>query len=133
MQNKKFKKKRSTLIISVITIILILVIGTLIFIYNKNEKATNYNGNSLIGTFLYEKNKTKYIFNENGTGSMDSGDYHFEYEYNINENILEIDFADKKVNDVKYLFELNNGILKLISQEGTISIGEEYILEKENK
>lgn len=105
----------------------------MIFILSKKETRTNYDGNSIIGTFLYEENNTEYKFKEDGTGNMSSGDYNFEYKYIIDGNILEIDFTKDEVNDVKYTFELNNGILKLISKEGTVSIGEEYILKKEDK
>lgn len=94
---------------------------------------SSYDGNSLIGTFIYQESKTKYTFKEDGTGSMSSDDYNFKYKYNVNGNILSIDFDKEEVHDAKYLFELNNGTLKLISKEGTVSIGEEYILKKENK
>ena len=100
---------------------------------NKKEKVSNYDGNSIIGTFLYEENNTEYEFKEDGTGIMSSGDYNFEYKYKLDGNVLEIDFIKDEVHDVKYSFELNNGILKLISKEGTVSIGKEYILKKENK
>lgn len=138
MQTKKFKKKRSPLII-IIAIIIILIAIITFFKLSKNEKnignnsTTNYNDTSLIGTFLYEENDTKYEFKEDGTGSMSSGNYNFGYKYKVDGNILEIDFSRDEVHDAKYSFELNNGILKLTSKEGTVSIGEEYILKKENK
>ena len=137
MQNKKLKKKRSPLII-IIAIILVIAIITY-FKLNRSDKnstnneISNYDGNSLIGTFLYEENDTKYEFKEDGTGSMSSGDYNFEYKYKVDGNVLEIDFSKDEVHDAKYSFELNDGILKLTSKEGTVSIGEEYILKKENK
>ena len=137
MQNKKLKKKRSPLII-IIAIILVIAIITY-FKLNKSDKnstnneTSNYDGNSLIGTFLYEENNTKYEFKEDGTGSMSSGDYNFEYKYKVDGNVLEIDFSKDEVHDAKYSFELKDGILKLTSKEGTVSIGEEYILKKENK
>lgn len=137
MQNKKLKKKRSPLII-IIAIILVIAIITY-FKLNKSDKnstnneISNYDGNSLIGTFLYEENDTKYEFKEDGTGSMSSGDYNFEYKYKVDGNVLEIDFSKDEVHDAKYSFELKDGILKLTSKEGTVSIGEEYILKKENK
>lgn len=100
---------------------------------SKQEEVSNYGANSIVGTFLYEENKTEYNFKEDGTGNMSSGDYNFEYKYIIDGNILEIDFTNDEVHDVKYTFELNDGVLRLISKEGTVSIGEEYILKKENK
>ena len=131
MQSKRHKKKKSPLIL--IIIIIAVVIGIIFFINNKNKKNSNYDGNSLIGTFIYEQNKTKYSFKENGTGSMSSDNYNYEYKYKVDGNTLSIDFAKDEVHDVAYSFELNNGVLKLISKEGTVSIGEEYILKKENK
>ena len=137
MQNKKLKKKRSPLII-IIAIILVIAIITY-FKLNRSDKnstnneISNYDGNSLIGTFLYEENDTKYEFKEDGTGSISSGDYNFEYKYKVDGNVLEIDFSKDEVHDAKYSFELKDGILKLTSKEGTVSIGEEYILKKENK
>lgn len=116
-----------------IIIIIAVVIGIIFFINNKNKQNSNYDGNSLIGTFIYEQNKTKYSFKENGTGSMSSDNYNYEYKYKVDGNTLSIDFAKDEVHDVAYSFELNNGVLKLISKEGTVSIGEEYILKKENK
>ena len=138
MQNKKFKKTRSSLIIIIAIIIIFIAIITF-FKLNKNEKSlanndtSNYDSNSLIGTFLYEENDTRYEFKEDGTGNMSSGNYNFEYKYKVDGNILEIDFSKDEVHDAKYSFELNDGILKLTSKEGTVSIGEEYILKKENK
>ena len=102
-------------------------------INNKKEKNSNYDGNSLIGTFLYEEGKTRYAFKENGTGSMSSDNYNYEYKYNVDGDTLSIDFAKDEVHDVTYSFEVKNGVLKLISKEGTVSIGEEYILKKEDK
>ena len=137
MQNKKLKKKRSPLII-IIAIILVIAIITY-FKLNRSDKnstnneISNYDGNSLIGTFLYEENDTRYEFKEDGTGKMSSGDYNFEYKYKVDGNVLEIDFSKDEVHDAKYSFELKDGILKLTSKEGTVSIGEEYILKKENK
>lgn len=131
MQSKRNKKKKSPLI--PIVIIILIIIGIFIFLNDKNNKKTNYDGNSLIGTFVYEKNKTKYSFKENGTGSMSSDNYNYEYKYKVDGNTLSIDFARDEVHDVAYSFELTNGVLKLISKEGTVSIGEEYILKKEDK
>lgn len=130
MQGKRNKKKKSPLIF---IIIIILIIGIIIFINNKNNKKSSYDGNSLIGTFLYEENKTKYSFKEDGTGSMSSDDYKYDYTYKVNGNLLSIDFSKNEVHDVVYSFELNNGILKLTSKEGTVTVNEQYILKKENK
>ena len=130
MQGKRNKKKKSPLIL---IIIIILIIGIIVYLNSKNKKTSNYDGNSLIGTFFYEENKTKYVFNEDGTGSMSSDDYKYDYTYKIEGNILRIDFSKNEVHDVAYSFELNNGILKLTSKEGTVSINEQYILKKENK
>lgn len=120
-----------------IPIIIIILVIILILGFAKKqddeEVISNYDENSLIGTFLYEANNTKYNFKEDGTGSMSSDDYNFEYKYKVDENTLIIDFVKDEVHDVSYSFELNNGTLKLISKEGTVSIGEEYILKKENK
>lgn len=133
-----YKEKGSSLIIIILMVILI-IFGVVAFFYNKNMKneesnyESNYDGNSIIGTFLYETNKTKYSFKENGTGSMSSDNFNYEYTYKIEGNTLNIDFVKDEVHDVAYSFELNNGILKLISKEGTVSIGEEYILKKEDK
>lgn len=134
MQNHRVKKKRSPLIFIIpIVLVVVTVIGIVFCKQNKKEDISNYDENSLIGTFLYEENNTRYTFKEDGTGSMSSGDYNFEYNYKVEENILNIDFAKDEVHDVKYSYELNDGTLKLISKEGTVSIGEEYILKKENK
>ena len=134
MANHRVKKKRSPLVFIIpIVLVAIAIIGIVFFRQNNKEDISSYDENSLIGTFLYEENNTRYIFKEDGTGSMSSGDYNFEYNYKIDENILNIDFAKDEVHDVKYSYELNDGTLKLISKEGTVSIGEEYILKKENK
>lgn len=138
MQNKRFKKKRSPLKFIIAIIIILIAIITFLKL-NKNGKNitnkdnSNYDNNSLIGTFLYEENDTKYVFKEDGTGSMSSGNYNFEYTYKVEGNTLDIHFSKDEVQDAKYSFELKDGILKLISKEGTVSIGEEYILKKENK
>lgn len=133
MQGKRNKKKKSPLIL--IAIIIIIIIGVLIFLNKKdnNNANTNYDGNSLIGSFIYEDNKTKYSFKEDGTGSMSSDNYSYEYKYKVDGNMISIDFAKDEVHDVTYSFELKNGVLKLISKEGTVSIGEEYILKKDDK
>lgn len=110
-----------------------ILITVVIFTKRKTDSISNYDGNSIIGTFLYKENNTKYQFFEDKSGNMSSSDYKFDYKYKIDKNILIIDFADEQVHDVKYTFELKDGTLKLISKEGTVSIGEEYILEKVNK
>lgn len=138
MQNKRFKKKRPPLKFIIAIIIILIAIITFLKL-NKNGKnitnkdTSNYDNNSLIGTFLYEENNTIYEFKEDGTGKMSSGNYNYEYKYKVDGNILEIDFSKDEVHDAKYSYELKDGILKLTSKEGTISIGEEYILKKENK
>ncbi len=131
MQGKRNKKKKPLLIL--IIIILIIVVGIIVFINNRNNKKSTYDGNSLIGTFLYEENKTKYVFKKDGTGSMSSDNYKYDYTYKVDGNLLSIDFSKSEVHDVVYSFELNNGILKLTSKEGTVTINEQYILKKENK
>lgn len=136
MQGKRKKKKTSPLI--PILIIMLIVVGVMIFANskkgkNKEDNTVNYNGSSIIGTYLYEKNNTKYTFKEDGTGSMSSDNYNFEYKYKIDGATLSIDFAKDEVHDVVYSYEVKAEELKLISKEGTISIGEEYILKKENK
>jgi major membrane immunogen (membrane-anchored lipoprotein) len=131
MQNKK--KRNKIIVVSLIIAIILLAIITIIILNTSARKDSNCDSNSLIGLFIYETSKTKYSFNEDGTGSMSSDSYNYEYKYEISENDLIINFNDEKVQDVTYSFELKDGILKLTSKKGTVSIGEEYILKKENK
>lgn len=101
---------------------------------NNNIEQNIENGsNSLIGTFIYKTDGTKYEFKTDGTGSMTSGKYKFDYQYIINGNELTLDFKQEEVHDAKYSYSVNNNILTLVSKEGTASIGEEYKLEKVNK
>ena len=113
MQNKRFKKKRSPLKFIIAIIIILIAIITFLKL-NKNGKnitikdTSNYDNNSLIGTFLYEENNTIYEFKEDGTGKMSSGNYNYEYKYKVDGNILEIDFSKDEVHDAKYSFELKD-------------------------
>lgn len=131
MDNKRKKSKNKTpLIITIIAIIIVIVIIAIVI---KTNNKTSYDGNSLIGTFIYEKNNTRYEFKENGTGSMSFGDYKYEYSYKTENGELAIDFVKEEAHDVKYTYHLQDGILTLVSVEGTVSIGTEYTLKKENK
>jgi len=129
MQSKRKTKKKSPLI--PIIIIVLLIIGAILIINGKRN--SNYDGDSLIGTFLYEEGKTKYTFKEDGTGKMTSNSFKYDYKYKTEGEMLIIDFNDDTVHDATYSYELNDGILKLVSKEGTVSINQEYILKKENK
>lgn len=100
---------------------------------NTNNQTSNYSGSSIIGTYLYKENNTRYTFKEDGTGSMSSDNYSFEYKYKIDGNTLSIDFAKEEVHDVVYSYEIKGDELKLTSKEGTVSVGEIYILKKDNK
>lgn len=133
MRKKRYKKKSPIVLIITLITIIVLILGIIIFFNIKERKKSNYDENILLGTFWYEEGKTKYIFKENGTGCMSSDNFDYDYKYSIDGNILAIDFVKNEVHDIKYTFMLNNGILKLVSKEGAVSIGEEYILKKENK
>lgn len=131
MGNKRKKSKNKTPLI--ITIIAIIIVIAIVAIVIKVNNKTPYDGNSLIGTFIYEKNNTRYEFKENGTGSMNFENYKYEYSYQTENGKLAIDFVKDEVQDVKYTYHLQDGILTLVSVEGTVSIGTEYTLKKENK
>lgn len=152
MHRKKSKKK--TLIITLVVLIAIIISVVLVVINStettdkntKNEASEEnkivendaYNNSStdanlLIGTFVYRTDGTIYEFKENGTGSMTTGDYKFEYKYTAQNGNLEIDFNEEKVHDVKYTYSINDNSLTLVSISGTVTEGQEYKLEKENK
>ncbi len=61
------------------------------------------------------------------------GSIKYDYSYTVSNSELSIDYTDEAVHDVKYTFTLKDDILTLISVQGTITIGEEYKLVKENK
>lgn len=138
------KQKKPTLILVLIVLIVIVVI---VAIQNSNHKekiaenvqvdntvqVENENNNSLIGTYIYNTDGTRYEFKEDGNGSMSSKEFNFEYTYTTQQNILTIDFLAEEVHDVKYTYKINGNELTLTSLEGTISVGKEYKLEKENK
>ena len=138
------KQKKQTLIL---VLIVLIVIAVIVAIRNSNKKdkivgnvqldntvqVENKNNNSLIGTYIYSIDGTKYEFKEDGSGSMSSKDFNFEYTYTTHQNILTIDFRAEEVHDVKYTYKIDGNELTLTSLEGTISVGKEYKLEKENK
>lgn len=128
----KSKKKSKTFIIIVLIII---IVGIVILFLNKNSNTDNgsLEDNSLIGVYIYDDNQTKYEFKKNGTGSMRFGDFEYKYTYIAKDGTLELDFIDDAVYDAKYTYTLDNETLTLVSVEGTVSVGQEYILKKENK
>ncbi len=137
MHSKKSKKQ--TLIFASIIFFTILIISIVIYI-NKNNtenkvvKTSDYNDNSSInGVYVYKVDNTRYEFKEDKTGIMTSGDYKFEYTYTVKDGKIEINFKDDRVRDVKYSYSIEGNTLKLIAEEGTISVGEEYKLDKEGK
>lgn len=133
MDEKRPKNKRKTFLI--IVILLIIIIGAIVFIEIKQNGMTNYNNidNSLIGSFLYEEDGTIYEFKKNGKGSMTCGDITYKFSYTVQDGNLIIDYNEEKIQDVKYSYSFQNNDLKLVSLEGTASIGEEYKLIRENK
>lgn len=152
MHKKKSKKK--TLIITLVLLIAIIISVVLVVINptettdnntddttsekdkiveNEVDKNSSTDANLLIGTFVYKTDGTVYEFKKDGTGSMTTGDYKFEYKYTAQNGNLEIDFNEEKVHDAKYTYSINDNSLTLVSKEGTVTEGQEYKLEKENK
>ena len=129
MRSKRSKKKKSPLI-PILIIIVLIVIGIILI---KNSKKTNYDGNLLIGTFYYEEGKTRYVFKADGSGTMSGTGFKYDYNYEVDGKSLKIDFVKENVHDAVYSYELKDGVLTLISKEGTVSLDEKYILKKENK
>ena len=147
MYAKKSKGKTLRFIVFVIIIVVIVL-----FIFDKMTRSDNVSSNNsnesnssssinndysnsdtLVGTFIYKVDGTKYIFNADGTGSMVIGEYNFKFKYHTEENKLEIDYTDEGVHDVKYTYNIKNNELTLVSVEGTVSVGDVYKLERENK
>ena len=133
MPRNRQKKKKFPLKLVVLFALIIVIIVIIVLVVKNNKNKLSYDGNSLIGTFVYENNNTKYVFNDNGTGNMSSNSFKYDYKYKVEGNLLSIDFSKQEVHDVKYSFELSDGVLKLTSKEGTVSVNEVYILKKENK
>lgn len=135
----KQKNKRKTLILLSILFIVLIVLA--VNSTNNKERINelednnvkNYDENSIIGSFIYKVDGTKYEFKSDGNGSMSSKSFNYEYKYTTQDNNLNIDFIADEVQDVKYTYSINGNTLTLISVDGTVSTGEEYKLEKENK
>ena len=64
---------------------------------------------------------------------MSGTGFKYDYNYEVDGKSLKIDFVKENVHDAVYSYELKDGVLTLISKEGTVSLDEKYILKKENK
>ena len=122
--------------------IIIIVICLAIYANRKNIsnkeieiEATIDNGNQdfICGIYIYNVDNTSYEFREDNTGVMISNGYEFEYKYTTQNGKLYIDFVDDNVGDVRYSYFIEKDTLKLVSEEGTVSVGKEYKLERKNK
>ena len=79
-----------------IVIVLIIIVVVLIV----KGKKSKYDGNSLIGTFYYEEGNTKYTFNADGTGKMSGASFKYEYTYEADGKLLNLDFKDKEIKKI---------------------------------
>ena len=88
---------------------------------------------TLEGLWRYDQN-TEYEFDGIGKGRMyyDKEKF-FVFNYNVENNILALDFELEYVNDCKYSFTVENDKLTFIGGEGTAVIGKVYELTKVKK
>lgn len=104
-------KKRNIIICILVTAVIIGVVVLLILNSNKNE---------FIGTWESEGG-TIYTFNKNGNGNMKTSVSNYDFTYIIKEDVISIDFKDKKAVDTDYKYYFNKNKCTLISDKGTFT------------
>ena len=109
----KRKKESKSLFITAI-ILAVILIALIIFLIVGPSKQNS----ALIGTWKYDQ-YTEYEFYDNGKGCLCVDDVHYEYEYKISGDRLQLDFIEDVVRDCEYTFTVENNKLTLVGGEGT--------------
>jgi len=105
---KKYKKN------IIITVIFLFICFTIIIaIINLNKK------DELFGLWNVDDN-TKYEFDGKGNGQIIVPNATYKFTYEINDNIVSVDFKSKKSTDTKYKYKVSKQKLELydLNQQG---------------
>lgn len=108
---KKNKQNKKMLLIGIIIIVIIAVLIFLVFKL-KNSK------NIFLGTWQSEGG-TIYEFKKNKEGVMKTSLSEYKFIYKIENNIISIDFDDKKAIDTDYEFSCKKDKCEMKSDRGT--------------
>ncbi len=114
-ERKKRQKRRIMVSIFSIGILTLLLVGVLLIKSNlgssKSTPYTEINGEWAIDDV------TKYIFNSDGTGTMQLPSESYLFSYKIDNNKIIIDFESDSVNDSNYSYTIKNKVLTIISDK----------------
>ena len=121
-RRRRWKIKKST--VAILAIILITIVALILVILLPK------NTNHLLGAWRYDK-YTKYIFKEDGTGSLNVDDVIYNYKYEISADKLTLDFSDDIIKDCDYTFLVDGEELTLIGGKNTD--GGTYKLQKKQQ
>lgn len=127
---KRKARQRGIVIISAIVLALFVLVIVLI-----GKGCSNNDLNTeLVGVWKYDQ-YSEYEFKDGNSGCMCLDSItHYEFTYNIKNNVLYIDFALDYVTDCQYTYTLEGNKLTLVGGEGTAEVGKVYVLtKKENK
>ena len=110
LKNNKKKTKTKMLTRLVILIILLILIFILLKRFRKDNLAGTWNIDSV----------TSYEFDGNRGGILKLPSSEYKFTYEINNNILKIDFIDDSATDAIYKYTVNGNILELDGIDNTL-------------
>ena len=112
-KKKKVKIKKKPIIVMIVIIIIVIVTLLLILLFNNSR-------NELIGTWVTEGGII-YEFKEKHEGVMKTSLSDYKFTYKIKDNIISIDFVEKKAYDSDYEYSFENSKLILKGNRGTFT------------
>lgn len=112
MKKKRKIKKQSILIICGIVVLLIILFCIITF--NRNNKIQS---NNIIGSWTID-NVTIYEFYKDDKGKLKVSLNDYSFTFQINNDVINIDFDDDSLLDSEYTFVIENDKLKLSGING---------------
>ena len=145
MNREKHRKQEKTIIIVMSIVLVIAIVASVLLtrpskdssqeVQNQETPNTEVSGQEVQGLEIPEleglwihDSTTSYEFASDHTGILHVSEDAYHFEFTVNENSIQIDFADERVLDCEYGVSFENGYLYLEGREGTT--GGIYELEK---
>ena len=100
-------------------LLLIAALALIILLFAVIKLSSGSKDPALTGIWDYQGN-TRYSFDGKRHGAMDAGDMHFDYTYKLHGNKLMLNFADDVVGEVTYFYSVQDNVLTLVGDKGTV-------------
>ena len=115
MREKKNRKLKTKKILIFVFILIIIAVALILIFKQKNNINKKF-----VGTWTTD-GVTVYEFKKDGTGALKVSLGEYEFEYEIKDDKLYIDFKSTKAEDSEYTYEFKDGKLILTGKYGVFT------------